>query len=109
MDSAKTLRIQSRGRILLLQPESIDWVEAQHNYVRLYTRDGMHTVRETLTGIERRLDRLSFRRVHRSRIVNVDRICAIEPWRRGDAIIVLDNGCRLKASRSYREQWEAPA
>jgi two-component system LytT family response regulator len=52
--------------------------------------------------LERRLDTAQFRRIHRSTIVNVQRIRAIEPWMRGDAFVVLEDGQRLAASRNFR-------
>lgn len=98
------LPIKSNGRIILLRTEEIDWVEAEHNYVRLHTRGGTHLIRETMTALEAKLDARRFRRIHRSSIVNVDRIQEIQPWFRGDAIVVLDNGHKLTASRNYRDR-----
>jgi two-component system LytT family response regulator len=96
--------IKSNGRIILLRTEDIDWVEAEHNYVRLHTRGATHLIRETMTAIEAKLNMRKFRRIHRSAIVNVDRIREIQPWFRGDAIVVLDNGHKLTASRNFRDR-----
>lgn len=96
--------IKANGRILLLKTEEIDWVEAEHNYVRLHTRGATYLIRETMTGLEAKLSPNRFRRIHRSAIVNVDRIHEIQPWFRGDAIVMLDNGHKLTASRNYRDR-----
>lgn len=96
--------IKANGRILLLKTEEIDWVEAEHNYVRLHTRGATYLIRETMSGLEGKLNTRRFRRIHRSAIVNVDRIQEIQPWFRGDAIVMLDNGHKLTASRNYRDR-----
>lgn len=96
--------IRSNGRILLLKTDEIDWVEAEHNYVRLHTKTATHLIRETMNALEGKLNNRRFRRIHRSAIVNVDRIQEIQPWFRGDAIVVLDNGQKLTASRNFRDR-----
>ena len=98
------IAIKSNGRIILLKTDEIDWVEAEHNYVRLHTRGATHLIRETMTGLEVKLNARRFRRIHRSTIVNVDRIKEIQPWFRGDAIVVLDGGQKLTASRNFRDR-----
>jgi two-component system LytT family response regulator len=96
--------IRSNGRIILLKTDEIDWIEAEHNYVRLHTKTATHLIRETMNALETKLNSRRFRRIHRSAIVNVDRIQEIQPWFRGDAIVVLDNGQKLTASRNYRDR-----
>ncbi len=96
--------IRSNGRILLLKTEEIDWIEAEHNYVRLHTKTATHLIRETMNALEAKLSPRRFRRIHRSSIVNMDRIHEIQPWFRGDAIVVLDNGQKLTASRNFRDR-----
>lgn len=96
--------IKSNGRIILLKTGDIDWIEAEHNYVRLHTRGVTHLIRETMSALEAKLNSRRFRRIHRSTIVNIDRIKEIQPWFRGDAIVVLDNGQKLTASRNFRDR-----
>ncbi len=96
--------IKANGRIRLLKTDEIDWIEAEHNYVRLHTRGAAHLIRETMTALEAKLNSRRFRRIHRSTIVNVERIKEIQPWFRGDAIVVLDTGQKLTASRNFRGQ-----
>ncbi len=98
------LPIKSNGRIVLLKTEEIDWIEAEHNYVRLHTRGVTHLIRETMSALEAKLSEKNFRRIHRSTIVNIERIKEIQPWFRGDAIVLLDNGQKLTASRNYRDR-----
>jgi two-component system, LytTR family, response regulator len=96
--------IKSNGRIILLKTDDIDWIEAEHNYVRLHTRGVTHLIRETMSALEAKLNSKRFRRIHRSTIVNVERIREIQPWFRGDAIVLLDNGQKLTASRNFRDR-----
>ncbi|WP_031501008.1 LytR/AlgR family response regulator transcription factor [Bryobacter aggregatus] len=104
VEDVERIPIKSNGRIILLRTDEIDWVEAEHNYVRLHTRGITHLIRETMTALEVKLNSRRFRRIHRSTIVNVDRIREIQPWFRGDAIVILDNGQKLTASRNFRDR-----
>ena len=101
--AVERLPIKSNGRIILLKTDDIDWIEAEHNYVRVHTKGVTHMIRETMAALEAKLNTRHFRRIHRSTIVNVDRIKEIQPWFRGDAIVVLDNGQKLTASRNFRD------
>lgn len=65
---------------------------------------GAHLVRETLTSLQRRLPAAAFARIHRSLIVALDRIEAIEPWRKGDYVVVLKDGTRVTTGPTYRER-----
>lgn len=96
--------VKTRGRVLLLRPEEIHWVEAEHNYMRLHTKGGSHLIRETMRALEARLSADRFRRIHRSVIVNVDCIREIQPWYRGDCVVILEDGHKLTASRNYRDR-----
>lgn len=101
------LVIKSGGRIFFLRAEEIDWIEASGNYVRLHVGKESHLLRETMNGIEARLDPARFVRVHRSTMVNLDRIKEVHPWFRGDHVIILRDGTRLTLSRSCWEKLEA--
>jgi two-component system, LytTR family, response regulator len=103
-NDVERIPIKSNGRIILLKTDEIDWIEAEHNYVRLHTRGITHLIRETMSALEAKLSARRFRRIHRSTIVNVERIKEIQPWFRGDAIVVLDNGQKLTASRNFRDR-----
>ena len=96
------LVVRSSGRILILRVDDIDWIEAAANYVRLHVGGKSYLMRETMSGIERKLDPARFVRVHRSTIVRIDRIRELEPLFQGDYLIVLQDGSRLTSSRGYR-------
>ena len=96
------LVVRAGGRILILRVDDIDWIEAAANYVRLHVAGKSYLMRETMVGIESRLDPARFVRVHRSTIVRIDRIKELEPLFQGDYLIVLHDGSRLTSSRGYR-------
>jgi two-component system LytT family response regulator len=98
------LVVKSGGRVFFLRTDEIDWIEAAGNYVRLHLSEGSHLFRETMNNMEARLDGRRFVRIHRSRIVNTDRIKELQPWFNGEYIVILQNGARLTLSRGYREK-----
>lgn len=98
------LVVKSGGRVFFLRTDDIIWIEAAGNYVRLHLAEDSHLFRETMNGIEARLDPRRFVRIHRSRIVNSDRIKELQPWFNGEYVVVLQNGTRLTLSRGYREK-----
>jgi two-component system LytT family response regulator len=99
--------IKTNGRVLFLRPEHIDWLEAADNYVRVHTRDDSHLVRDTLSEFETRLDPARFARIHRSAIVNLDRVKELQPLFHGEYSVLLENGTRLTLSRRYRDRLQA--
>jgi two-component system LytT family response regulator len=101
---ADRIAIRSGGSVALVKAGTIDWVEAADNYVCLHCGSETHVVRETMNSFERKLDSKQFVRVHRSAIVNLDRIKAIQPWLRGDYQVILQDGTRLSLSRTHREK-----
>jgi two-component system LytT family response regulator len=98
------LVVKSGGRVFFLRTDDIDWIEAAGNYVRLHLTEESHLFRETMNNMEARLDGKRFVRIHRSRIVNTDRIKELQPWFNGEYVVVLNNGSRLTLSRGYREK-----
>ena len=96
--------IRANGRVYFLRTEDIDWIEAADNYVILHTGQETHILRETMNSIELRLDPDRFVRVHRSRIVNMDRIRELQSWFHGEYVIILQDGTNLTLSRGYRER-----
>ena len=105
-DQPKTDRlvVKSGGRLFFLRTDEIDWVEASGNYVRLHVGATSHLLRETMNAIEGRLDPEKFFRIHRSRIVNMERIQEMQPWLNGEYAVLLRTGTRLTLSRGYREK-----
>ena len=98
------LVVKSGGRLFFLRTDEIDWVEAAGNYVRLHVGTASHLLRETMNAIEARLDPEKFFRIHRSRIVNMERIQELQPWLNGEYAVLLRTGTRLTLSRGYREK-----
>jgi len=89
--------------LILIDVASIDWIEANRNSVRLHVGKGSYAMRETMTHLASRLDPSLFLRVHRSAMVNVNRIKAVHPWFNGYHLLVLDTGQELRMSR-YQHQ-----
>lgn len=98
------LVVKSGGRLFFLRAEEIDWIEAAGNYVRLHVGNDGHLLRETMNSIEGRLNPDLFFRIHRSHIVNIERIKELQPWFNGEYVVILRNGARLTLSRGYREK-----
>jgi two-component system LytT family response regulator len=96
------LALKLEGRTLFISPSSIDWVEALDNHVKLHTGRETLVVRDTLTHLAERLPQGLFLRVHRSTLVNTDRIREIQPWFGGEYAIVLTDGTKLTTGRRYR-------
>lgn len=96
--------VKSRGRVSFVSVRDIRWIEAEGNYARLHVSDGDHLIRETMASLERRLDPKRFARVHRSAIVNLDRVREIQPWFKGDLMVILDTGEEVALSRKYRKK-----
>jgi two-component system LytT family response regulator len=95
------LSVRSGDRIVPVRVDEIDWIEAEGNYVRLHRGRASHLLRETMASLEESLDPQRFRRIHRSAIVNVDRIAELLPWFGKDFKVKLKDGTELTLSRSY--------
>jgi two-component system LytT family response regulator len=101
------LLVREKGRIRIVVAEEVDYFEAARNHVRLHVGRSTHLLRESLGALERRLDPARFARIHRSTVVNLDRIAEIQPWFSGDAMLVLRDGAKLRLSRAYRQELES--
>ncbi|MBX7152132.1 LytTR family transcriptional regulator DNA-binding domain-containing protein [bacterium] len=98
------LVIKESGRIYFVKTDEIDWVEASGSYVTLHCGRQKHLLHQTLTRLEEQLDTSKFVRIHRSTIVNIERIKELKPHFNGEYFIFLSNGARLKLSRSYKDR-----
>jgi hypothetical protein len=94
--------VKMLGKEFLVHVNDLDWLEASGNYVNLHVGQRCYPLRGTMAGMEKQLDPARFSRVHRSCIVNLDRISEIEPLDTGDARIRLKSGAVLPCSRRYR-------
>ncbi|HEU4643606.1 MAG TPA: LytTR family DNA-binding domain-containing protein [Gemmatimonadaceae bacterium] len=101
------LLVKERDRTVVLPVDEVDWFEAADNYVRLHTRAGTPLVRETIKTLDAALDPRRFARVHRSAIVRLAQVRALEPLFHGDMAVVLRDGTRLTLGRRHREEFEA--
>jgi two-component system LytT family response regulator len=99
--------VKTRAGLLMLEADSIDWVETQGNYLALHVGRQTHLIRETSRRFEAMLDPDRFARVHRQTIVAVERVREIAPLGSGDATLRLDTGAELRLSRSYRGTLQA--
>ena len=97
------LLIKSGGRVLFVDVEQIDWVEAEGNYVRLHVGDQIHMLRETMNRLIERIGAQRFFRIHRSRIVNITRVKELLIAGGGEYHVVLWNGTKIGLSRLYRD------
>ena len=99
----KLINIKDRGQIFRVDVDTIERIEAAGDYMFIYTGDNSLILRETMKDLERRLDPRVFQRVHRSKIVNLDRVRQVKPHTNGECFLVLDSGSEVKVSRSYRD------
>jgi two-component system LytT family response regulator len=103
----KRLVIKSAGRMTVLTVRDIDWIEAEGDYLRLHVGRGHHVLHEAMRSLERQMDPARFVRIHRSTIVNVERIKELQPYSRGEYVVILHDGTRLKLARGSRAKLES--
>lgn len=97
------IMIKTSDRIFFLPVDEIDWIESAGNYVRIHSGDENYLLRETMTNMEDKLDPDTFFRVHRSTIINLDKVKELEQWFHGDYQIIMETGEKLTLSRNYKE------
>lgn len=102
------LIVKSAGRVSFVRVEEIDWLEAADNYVRIHVSRESHLIRETLQSLVERLDPSKFLRIHRSTVVNFDRIKEMQPLFHGDYLVRLHDGTELTLTRNYKEKLARP-
>jgi two-component system LytT family response regulator len=103
---ASRILVKHDGRMFFVKTADIDWIEADRNYVRLHVGKTTHTIRERISHLEETLDPRIFARIHRSTIVNLNRVREMQQWFSGDYVVLLDDGTRLRLSRHYRDRVE---
>jgi two-component system, LytTR family, response regulator len=101
------LAIKADGKVSLLAVDEVDWIEAADYCVRLHVQGKIHVIRESMAGLENRLDPAHFFRIHRGAIVNLDRIKELQPLFKVEQVVVLQDGTRLKLSKGRRGDLEA--
>lgn len=105
--SPRRLALKEGSRMVFLDPDEVDWIESEGVYVRVRAGTDSYLLRESLSNVERRLDSQQFVRIHRSTVVNIDRITEVVPHIHGGAIVRLNDGTELKLSRGYRDRLNA--
>jgi len=98
------LAIKNAGEILFLKISEIDWIEAADYYVCLHAGATTHLLRRSMNEVEEELGTGTFCRIHRSAIVNLERVRRLEVSEEGGTDVVLGNGTRLRLSRRYKRQ-----
>jgi len=98
------LAVRDGQRIVRVPIPSIRWIEAAGDYMCVNADDATHVLRSTLGELEAQLDARIFQRIHRSRIVNLQRVRALRPHMNGEYFLELDSGHEIKLSRSYRDK-----
>lgn len=95
--------VREDERVVFVDVDDIVWIRSNRNTVQIHVHGKVHELRETMTALAARLDPRRFARVHRSAIVNIDRIRAIDPWFNGHHVVTMDNGQQLRMSRYQHE------
>jgi len=103
---ASRILVKQDGRMFFVKTTEIDWIEADRNYVRLHVGKTAHTIRERISHLEETLDPRLFARIHRSTIVNLNRVREMQQWFSGDYVVILEDGAKLRLSRHYRDRVE---
>jgi two-component system LytT family response regulator len=96
--------LKAGGEIHFLKAEEIDWIEAEGDYMKFHAGGRVHLLRETMGNLEERLDAKRFIRIHRSTIVNLDRVKKLSPSFAGEYAVILHDGTKLQLSRGYHER-----
>lgn len=99
--------VKTPGRVLFIETRDIEWFEAAGNYVRVHANGETHLMRMTMQALEQRLDGRAFARIHRSTIVNVSRVAALNTTAGGEYDVVLKSGATLPMQRSYHDRLRA--
>jgi two-component system LytT family response regulator len=98
------LIVEQRGRMTVIGLTTVLWLEAEGNYVRVHSSQGTHLMRATLSGLEQRLDPRQFMRVHRSALVSLRHVLAVDPGDHGDAMVTLRDGRQVLAARTHARE-----
>ena len=102
--AGERILVKSSGEIFFLKADEIDWIEAEGDYMKFHVNGRAHLMRETMARLESRLDPKRFIRIHRSTIVNIDRLRKLSPSFAGEYAVILHDGTKLKLSRGYHER-----
>jgi two-component system LytT family response regulator len=96
--------VRDDGRIFFVKAADVEWIEAEEKYVILHTRSQKHMIRQSISALEAQLAPVSFIRIHRCHLINLEALQEIMPWSHGDCVAVLKSGTRLNVGRNYRDK-----
>lgn len=99
--------VKSGGGIYFVRAEEIDWIDSAGNYTALHAGGRKHLIRETLKSVEAKLDPRKFIRVHRSAIINLDKLRKLQPYFHGEYVVTLQDGTTITSSRGYSDRLRA--
>ncbi len=99
----RQLHIKDRGTITRVDINDVDYVEAAGDYMCIHTPGKVHILRATMKTMEKKLDPAKFQRVHRSAIVNLDKVKQLHPHANGEYFLILEGGGEIKVSRTYKD------
>jgi len=99
--------VRTGSKVSFVRADDVDWIDAADNYVRLHVGGRAHLVRGTMKTTEDRLDPDVFVRIHRSVIVNLERVASVEPYARGEYLVTMADGTRLVSSRAFSARLRA--
>jgi two-component system LytT family response regulator len=98
--------IRLGSRVVFVNPSDVDWIEADNYYAKLHVAGKAHLLRVSMNELEEKLDPRTFLRIHRSSIINLDRVKELHQNPNGEYVVVLKDGTELKLSRARRERLE---
>ena len=98
------LAIKENDRIHCIRCDEIDWIGSHGNYVEIHSGKSSHLLREVISRLETQLDPARFIRIHRSTIVNIDRIRELQPFFHAGYRVIMRDGTQLILSRRFRDK-----
>ncbi|HUQ84596.1 MAG TPA: LytTR family DNA-binding domain-containing protein, partial [Gemmatimonadaceae bacterium] len=101
------LVVRSTGSVKFVRTADLTWIEAADYYVKLHARGKVHMLRESMSSLEQRLDPATFFRVNRSAIVNLDHVRELQAFGRGEYVVILEDGAKLRLVAGRRDELEA--
>jgi two-component system LytT family response regulator len=107
LEKPERLAVKSVGQVSFVKIAEIDWIEAADYYACLHVGPKAHLLRRSISELEQELDAAVFCRIHRSTIVNLNRVRSLELGAAGEYEVVLENGSSLRLSRRYRKRLQS--
>ncbi len=99
----KRIMVKNSDKVFFIETDEIEYLESSGNYVKIHSNGKHQLVRDTLTNMLSNLDPEQFFRVHRSTVVNINKVKELQPWFHGDYLVVMKDGTKLNMSRNYKE------